>query len=65
MPHLREATGAAIGFTHHTEHEGRKMRGTSDLEAYRSRRSPSGASPCSEFFEQGPEAEVARELHIE
>jgi hypothetical protein len=31
--HLREQTGAAVGFVHHTGHEGVHMRGSSDLES--------------------------------
>ncbi len=31
---LREASGAAVGYVHHTGHEGTRQRGSSDLEAY-------------------------------
>lgn len=34
MRDLRDATGAAVVFVHHTGHEGGRMRGSSDLEAY-------------------------------
>ncbi len=34
MRDLRDATGAAVAFAHHTGHQGGRLRGTSDLEAY-------------------------------
>lgn len=34
MRDLRDASGAAVVFVHHTGHEGGRLRGTSDLEAY-------------------------------
>jgi AAA domain len=33
LRHLREETGAAVGFVHHTGHEGLHMRGSSDLDS--------------------------------
>jgi hypothetical protein len=34
MRDLRDASGAAVPFVHHTGHEGKRMRGSSDLAAY-------------------------------
>lgn len=65
MRHLREATGAAVCFVHHTGHQGSNMRGSSDLESvWESRLSwkRDGQSPLVEIDCEHREAEASETL---
>lgn len=59
---LRDQTGSAVGFVHHTGHQGEQMRGSSDLESMWESRlawKRDGQSPLVEIHSEHREAEAA------